>query len=56
MKKYITHEIARLLGVVAILSAAIGFIGGIICTLDIFPTMAGVGTTLGAIAWHFMEG
>lgn len=56
MKKYITHEMACLLGMVAILSAAIGFIGGIICTLDIFPTMAGAGTALGAIAWHFMEG
>ena len=56
MKKYITHEIARLLGMVAILSAAIGFIGGIICTLKIFPTMAGAGTALSAIAWHFMEG
>jgi hypothetical protein len=56
MKKYITHEMACLLGVVAILSAVIGFAGGIICTLKIFPTMAGAGTALGAIAWHFMEG
>lgn len=56
MKKYILSEIAYLLAGLAGFAALIGFVGGIICTLDIFPTMAGTGTAIGALAAYFMEG